>query len=841
MRTHYDASLQGGERYIYRKVGTQYIASEEHKQNIMIAHYLKVAVRNLLKYKMQSVISIVGLAIGLATFSLSSIWLKYEMTYDTHWPDAERIYQVGAWRENELEKFERYTSFLLAPELKKNFPEIEEICAIYHMQKNDNGKDYYVLRADSAYYRIFPITILQGNDQFLYDANLAGITESAAIRMFGTTDVLGKTLSANFRYSGPDGFTICALLKDAEGHSCYPYDIISSPKGELERNHSWGYLLFQAFVKLVPGVDVKALDEKLRAYSRNETFTGLDGSPFTIVSESPHTIVPLSEMHYTHPTSTDAIRLEHIRLFNVVGLVVVLCALINYLILYVIRLYIRRREMTLRRVHGASDGSLLRMTMTELLLLTGIALFFGMLITELLFRPFKEIAEINESSSFLYRESTIYMGIVILLSLLLSGIMLLLQQRRSHRESLLPIASSGGIFTFRRVAMGVQLFISIFVLFATFTLQKQLRQLHYSDDMGVNMDVVIADGWLSWAEEEVDPVMEQIPYIKYYKTENHPFDPRSYHTGTYEIWHDDDKGERQTIKSKIHVISNDAYRVYGLQLVAGEAPKESGNELNIWINQALAAKMGWSPEEAIGKQFHSPHLVTIYDYVNIKMFTIRGVIKDIQLSPILPPVPTLYQFDKEKMNWEGLPTATQRQRFFTTTIKDMDVLKDSVRAHLQRAFPHVDTRYMHMGFYTIEEEIERALQSERVLMKLLGIASGVCIFITLFGIFSMVSLTCERRRKEMAIRKVHGAKIRDIIGLFAKEYGILLLVSAAVAFSVGYAVMKQWLQTYVIQTTISWWIYVAILAAVTLMIVLCVGYRVWKAANENPADVVKSE
>ena len=171
----------------------------------------------------------------------------------------------------------------------------------------------------------------------------------------------------------------------------------------------------------------------------------------------------------------------------------------------------------------------------------------------------------------------------------------------------------------------------------------------------------------------------------------------------------------------------------------------------------------------------------------------------------------------------------------------MKVLQDSVRAHLQRAFPHADTRYMHMGFYTIEEEIEKALQSERVLMKLLGIASGVCIFITLFGIFSMVSLTCERRRKEMAIRKVHGAKIRDIIGLFAKEYGILLLVSAAVAFSVGYAVMKQWLQTYVIQTTISWWIYVAILAAVTLMIVLCVGYRVWKAANENPADVVKSE
>ena len=185
------------------------------------------------------------------------------------------------------------------------------------------------------------------------------------------------------------------------------------------------------------------------------------------------------------------------------------------------------------------------------------------------------------------------------------------------------------------------------------------------------------------------------------------------------------------------------------------------------------------------------------------------------------------------------PGYNYRLRFLTSDIKDMKVLGDSVTNYLKRKYPNEEN--LSMDFYTIGEDIERALQSERVLMKLLGIASGVCIFITLFGIFSMVSLTCERRRKEMAIRKVHGAKIRDIIGLFAKEYGILLLVSAAVAFSVGYAVMKQWLQTYVIQTAISWWIYAVILLLVTLLIVLCIGYRVWKAANENPADVVKSE
>ncbi len=789
----------------------------------MIAHYLKVAVRNLLKYKVQSIISIVGLAIGLATFALSSIWLKYEMTYDTHWPDAERIYEVGRLEEGKIDKFENRHLIKTVNKLKEQFPEVETICAFEETSFYNNQILTSYLMVDSTYTQIFPLTVLEGTDQFLYQPGMAGITESAAKRLFGTTDVLGDTIIGY-----PNDLVICAIMKDGEKHSNYPYDVVASFDNRRDQN----VFILKIFVKLLPGVNVEALDEKLKQHKVEYISTLDDGSTTTDYYDEPLTIAPLSEMHYTHNRGSDAIRLEHIRLFNVVGLVVVLCALINYLILYVIRLYIRRREMTLRRVHGAGEGSLLRMTMTELLLLTGISLFFGMLITELLFCPFKEIAEINEGSSFLYRESAIYMGIVILLSLLLSGIMLLLQQRRSHRASLLPIASSGGIFTFRRVAMGVQLFISIFVLFATFTLQKQLRQLHHSDDMGVNLNVIMGEGWITWAErptEEIDGVMEEIPYINYYKTEHYPFDARTIRYGSTNINFVNERKEEQMIKGTVYKISNDAYRVYGLQVVAGEIPAESNVENGCWINESFASQMGITPTEAIGQSIDAS-----YHGSGI----IRGVIKNISISPIIPSPPAVYIISTTDEVSMG-PGYNYRLRFLTSNIKDMKVLGDSVTNHLKRKYPNEVN--LSMVFYTIGEDIERALQSERVLMKLLGIASGVCIFITLFGIFSMVSLTCERRRKEMAIRKVHGAKIRDIIGLFAKEYGILLLVSAVVAFSVGYAVMKQWLQTYVIQTTISWWIYVAILAAVTLMIVLCVGYRVWKAANENPAEVVKSE
>ena len=104
-----------------------------------------------------------------------------------------------------------------------------------------------------------------------------------------------------------------------------------------------------------------------------------------------------------------------------------------------------------------------------------------------------------------------------------------------------------------------------------------------------------------------------------------------------------------------------------------------------------------------------------------------------------------------------------------------------------------------------------------------------------------MSLTCGQRRKEIAIRKVNGANVKDILNIFVREYTTLLIIASIVAFPVGYALMKNWLQNYTLQTSVSAWLYVAILFGIACVIAFSIGYRVWKAANENPADVVKSE
>ncbi|GHU68869.1 hypothetical protein AGMMS49983_21810 [Clostridia bacterium] len=149
--------------------------------------------------------------------------------------------------------------------------------------------------------------------------------------------------------------------------------------------------------------------------------------------------------------------------------------------------------------------------------------------------------------------------------------------------------------------------------------------------------------------------------------------------------------------------------------------------------------------------------------------------------------------------------------------------------------------YPNMAIWNAEEIYDNYLKSENALIKLLSIVSAVCLLICVFGFVSLVSLTCEERRKEIAVRKINGATSRTILSIFSREYFTLLIIGALIAFPAGYYIMHRWLEQYVRQTDISAWIYLAILAALALIIILCVGWQVYKASVENPADVMKSE
>ena len=164
--------------------------------------------------------------------------------------------------------------------------------------------------------------------------------------------------------------------------------------------------------------------------------------------------------------------------------------------------------------------------------------------------------------------------------------------------------------------------------------------------------------------------------------------------------------------------------------------------------------------------------------------------------------------------------------------------KETLKTKIQSYYKEHDLTFDPTTWIDFQENYDRNLRSEFNLQKLLNIITGVCILIALFGVWSMIMLTCEQRRKEIAVRKVFGATTKDILDMFIVEYMALQTVAALVAFPIGYSCMNPWLEQYVVQTSIPWWIYVGIFLLVALLVALCVGWRVWKTATAHPADEI---
>lgn len=146
-----------------------------------------------------------------------------------------------------------------------------------------------------------------------------------------------------------------------------------------------------------------------------------------------------------------------------------------------------------------------------------------------------------------------------------------------------------------------------------------------------------------------------------------------------------------------------------------------------------------------------------------------------------------------------------------------------------------------LRLFSEDEVYDDYLRSENALHKLLEFASMICIIISVFGIYSLVTLTCEQRRKEIAIRKVNGATVETIIRMFLKEYLLLLVAASIIAFPISYLIMKKWIEGYNRQVEMGCFPFISIFAGIALIIIFSIARRVWKAANENPAEVIKNE
>lgn len=789
----------------------------------MIQHYLKVAIRNLLKYKVQTGISMLGLAAGFICFVLSTFWIHYEMTYDQFRKDADRLYLV---RVNDGFAEGRITWRVPVPlgaYLQEHFPEIESFAHFssyeYRVKVEGRYEQAFLSSADSAWVQMMDVQLVDGNRNFMQQRSKeVAITEETAKAWFGHENPLGKELEIRT----DDKRTIGAIVRVNNRHTNFPIALMGDPR----KDRTWWNQTWKMLVKVKEGTDIPALEAKI---SENLPYELIHPNEVRNTGIERLYLTPLTELRYAkdfRDQSEGGITFRYIVYFSVTGLLVILCALMNYLTLFINRMQVRKREMKLRLVHGASIQSLVRLLGLEFLLLLIGSFLIGMLGMEILFPAFLELTGTDAGRTSLYGEALLFL---ILISVLLLGVAIGVIYGIQRRQ----LQGSGNGESERRFRTWIrkgsivfQLFICM--LFMTGT-QWMNRQLDYLRQHDLGMELHNRGYFALDRTENTSPFVEklkQLPMI----TEVLPADYRplvsDIGTTVGQIYQWEGLEQKLDVPMPINLFVGDETlaRFYGLTLLAGEWLNEFSGYGEIVINESLARRMGYTPKEAVGK-----HIRMGLQTANQK---IKGVVKDFQYKAPTEQMPNTGFIIGDEMG------IMLRSNGILFRFKEgtWDACRTAIEQLCRKEAPDKEITLVNE-----EESYNKYLQSEAMLARLLAFASLVCILVAIFGIYSLVTLTCEQRRKEIAIRKVNGATVRNILSLFYREYIVLLLLAALPAFPLAYILVKHWIETYTRQMSIPIAPALGVFLVLLLVVGLSISWRVWRAAHENPAEVIKRE
>ena len=458
------------------------------------------------KYKMQSGISIVGLAMGFICFALAMLWIRYEMSYDKFHRDAERIYCVYKPNIFAHSGMSRSFNFRTAALLKETFPEISDASTVtseWDMTGSPfkiDGVEYpaFHIKIDSAFFRMFDIRILEGNRDFLIPlSNKVAITQQKAREWFGNETPIGKELI----YYG-DKKTICAVVAGWNQPSNYRFDIIESQ----ELNYTWTDSRGEnALIKLLPETNIEAFKKKLAEFKTEKKSDNNTGNA-TIGNLK---LIPLTQMRYKDIDINREVSFQYIVYFAIAGLLVIFCSLLNYLILFISRFRIRQKELALRVVCGASGSSLFLLLSVEFLLTLLFAFGLGLACVRLVLPTFRKLAEIHSDTITVYGQLSGYVLGIILISFLIFLLILLVFRKRTLNVSI----RKGRSNLFRYASIVLQLIISIGFIFCTSVLLKQIYYLHHTADIGFSYKNIANVGVYPVDKKVLANQLKKIPEI----------------------------------------------------------------------------------------------------------------------------------------------------------------------------------------------------------------------------------------------------------------------------------------------------------------------------------------
>lgn len=796
----------------------------------MLRNNFKTAFRYLWNHKIFSGINLIGLATGLCVCFFALLYVHFELSYDNYNKNEDRIYRLVTDVKTSSGTNYESTSAPMAPALQAAFPEVQAATRVFLdyliVQKDqDNFGEEPVGYADSSLFSVFTLPLIRGNASTVFNTPFnVVLSETAAKKYFGNDDPIGKTLIIDGKHSA----TVTGEMKDMPYNSHFRVDIFLSMSTLLKdyapyMNTKWDKFGFYTYLLLPKKYNPNQLEAKFPAFIKKN----MDESQvkYSLALE-PLKDVYLKEKPRGSRTGTSVSgNINNVYIFSLIALFVLFIACFNFINLTTAFSLYRAKEISVRKVLGASKKQLVFQFLTDAVLLCLVAFAIAIFLCFLLLPIFNELS--GKVITTALTDNLNYVGFLLLISIsvgLLSGI-----YPAFFLSGLKPISSLKGKFisgtrgkALRKVLVVAQFSISIILIIATIVVYIQLHFMQ-NHELGFKKDhqLVIDFHFDNRITDHVEAVKQQLmslPGISVVSMSS-AIPGRYNHTFPTEI--EDPKGDMHELLSNSYFVDYDFLNQYQIRLIAGrQFSKDITSDLRnaMIINEAALRSLGYhDPNAVIGKRFTQRG----------NSGTIIGVIKDFHFHSFTEEVQPLVL-----MVSPGFFT------FLTLNISSQN-LQETIKG-LENKWKEI-VPGMPMIYFFADDAYNAQYKSEAQFGKLFFCFSIVAILLSCLGLLGLSAFSTVQRTKEIGIRKVLGSSVYSIVNLLTKDFIILIGIAFLIGVPIAWFCMNKWLQEFAYRIHIGWWIFA--LAGISVMIIAMatISFQAIKAAMANPVESLRSE
>lgn len=813
----------------------------------MIKNYFKIAFRTLWKNKGYSAINIFGLAIGLATCLLITLYVTDELSYDKFNEQAANIYrinsdiQVGGGKLHMTQ-----TSDMMGAVLKKDYPQVKEYTRIFSSEgaklvKKGEGfiNEDRIVYADSSFFNVFTLPALEGNTKNALDEpNTVVITASTAQKYFDATNVVGKTIEVKINETTTP-FKITAVIKDIPHNSHFHFDFILSMKNV---NYEWGQYTshnFHTYLLLQPGTDYKAFEKNFNQYIVKYVLPYVQ--QFIKISSIDelrksgnmleYSLIPLTKIHlysdYNYELSASG-NIQYIYIFSAVALFILLIACINFMNLSTARSASRAKEIGIRKVLGTERKTLVTQFLVESIITAYIAMIIALFITYLVLPLFNDVAAKTLSLTDLF--NSIILPFIILLPVLvglLAGSYPALFLSAFKPITVLKGNAQTGFkkSNLRNALVVFQFGTSVMLIIATIIVYSQLHYIQ-TTKLGFNKDQVLVIDRAYALGNNVNAFKNEVlalPGVTSATVSSFlPVTSSSRNDNTYSKEAVMDM--KNSIDMQTWAIDYDYIKTMGMEIVQGRNfSKNFGSDSNaILITETTARLLGYT--NPVGKNIYLPA-----DDPNDKTMVpipIIGVVKDFHFESLRQNIGPLCM---RLANSSGLIS-------FKISNGNANDLINQVENKWKALAPAMPFSYRFLN-----NSFDEMYRSEQRAGTIAIVFAVLAVFIACLGLFGLVTFMAEQRTKEIGIRKVLGASVANVVAMLSKDFLLLVIIACLFAFPLAGWAMYNWLQDYAYRISISWWVFLVAGTAALLIALITVSVQAIKAAIANPVKSLRTE